>query len=143
MFYLQGPEIARVRFSCERQQIRFTDWTETRDEYGSARNFTVPYGPDPGEYYYLLIDYVPDATLAALRDPSTGIADLPADLREDRIVLEITFADGRTDCRLLTVTLRDDGALFAALTAYTPAEADTFLARPDAEAIPRDVLYGP
>ena len=35
------------------------DWTEQRDEVGLARNFTVPYGEDERQYYYLLIDWVP------------------------------------------------------------------------------------
>ena len=44
MFYLSGKDIATVRFSCKNQQINFWDWTEKRDEYGNAQNFTVEIG---------------------------------------------------------------------------------------------------
>ena len=43
MFYLQGSGIENVRFSCKSGQIRFTDLTGQRDEYGFAQNFTVTY----------------------------------------------------------------------------------------------------
>ena len=49
MFYLSGKDIASVRFSSKREQIYFMDWTEQREEYGSAQNFTVPYGEDESE----------------------------------------------------------------------------------------------
>lgn len=50
MFYLSGKDIVSVRFSCKNQQINFVDWTEKRDEYGNAQNFTVSYGEDESEY---------------------------------------------------------------------------------------------
>jgi hypothetical protein len=46
MFFLAGKDIATVRFSCKNQLLNFVDWTEQRDEYGNAQNFTVPYGED-------------------------------------------------------------------------------------------------
>ena len=93
MFYLAGKDIEQVRFSCKNQKIRFEDWTETRDEFGNAQNFTVPYGDDPSEYYYLLIDWIPEDTVEALHEPGTSIADLPPELREDQIKI------GRASCR--------------------------------------------
>ena len=61
MFYLTGEDIASVRFSCKNQQLYFMDWTEKREEYGLAQNFTVPYGEDESEYYYLTVDWTPNA----------------------------------------------------------------------------------
>lgn len=58
MFYLSGKDIATVCFSCKNEQINFMDWTEKPDEYGNAQNFSVTYGEDNSEYYYLLIDWM-------------------------------------------------------------------------------------
>ena len=79
MFYLSGKDIATVRFSCKNQQINFLDWTEKRDEYGNAQNFTVAYGEDESEYYYLTISWVPNAIIRELTDnEDSTIAALPA-----------------------------------------------------------------
>ncbi len=142
MFYLSGKGIDTVRFSCKNQQISFMDWTEKRNEYGLAQNFTVPYGEDTSEYYYLLIDWVPNATIRRLTDaPDTAIAALPAELREDIIVLEITFLNGKTATKAITISLLDNGTFFAAFDDYTIDVQDTFVTRPDSSPIPRDILY--
>lgn len=143
-FYLAGEDIESVRFSCMNQQLIFTDWTETREEFGRARNFTVPYGADASEYYYLLIDWEPVATIRALTDDAdASIASLPETLRSDRIVMEITFADGSAAVKAIEVKLLDNGSFFASFDDYTVTAEDDFVARPDAEPIPRDQLYGP
>ena len=142
MFYLSGPPIKQVRFSCKNQQICFVDWTETRQEFGNAQNFTAPYGPDTDEYYYLLIDWVPNRTVQALHDPEIRIADLPPEQRQDVIVLEIQFDDGKQAVKAVTIQLTDDGEFFAAFDDYTIREADEFVRRPDAAPIPREILYG-
>lgn len=143
-FYLAGEDIESVRFSCREQQLVFTDWTETREEFGRAQNFTVPYGADESEYYYLLIDWEPVATIRALTDDAAStIAALPESLRSDRIVLEIRFADGSTAVKAIEVRLLDNGSFFASFDDYTVTAEDTFVARDDAAAIPRDQLYGP
>jgi len=142
MFYLSGEDIETVRFSCKNQQMNFMDWTETRDEYGNAQNFTVSYGEDESEYYYLTIDWVPNATIRALTDHrETTIATLPAELREDIIEMEIPFANGRTATKAITVSLLEDGTFFASFADYKISEADDFVRRADSEAIPRSVLY--
>lgn len=144
MFYLSGKDIATVRFSCKNQQISFMDWTEQREEYGLAQNFTVSYGKDESEYAYLLIDWVPNATIRALTDHAeTTIATLPVELREDIIVMEITFANGKTMTKAITVSLENDGTICAALDAYTITPEDTFVRRADASPIPRAQLYQP
>jgi hypothetical protein len=143
MFFLAGEDISTVRFSCKNQMINFVDWTEKRDEYGNAQNFTVPYGEDENEYYFLLIDWVPTGTIRELTDNADRtIATLPDELREDIIVMEITFANGKTATKAITVSLLDDGTFFATFNDYHISEADSFVKRPDSEAIPRDVLYG-
>lgn len=58
MFYLSGKDISTVRFSCKNQQINFMDWTEKRDEFGLAQNFTVSYGEDESEYWLDSLSYL-------------------------------------------------------------------------------------
>ena len=71
------------------------------------------------------------------------IAKLPEELREDVIVLEITYANDQTDTKALTVTLQDNGQFFAKFVNYTITDADTFVKRPDAKVVPRAELYAP
>ena len=142
MFYLSGKNIASVRFSCKNQQLYFTDWTEKREEYGLSQNFTVPYGEDESEYYYLTVDWTPNATIRKLREGDT-IKTLPDELREDLIVMEITFANGKTAVKAITVSLLDDGTFFATFDDYRITGRDDFINRPDSEAISRDILYAP
>lgn len=142
MFYLSGEDIASVRFSCKREQISFMDWTEQREEYGNAQNFTVSYGEDEREYYYLTVDWIPNTLIRELTDSGDStIAGLPEEMRSDIIVMEITFENGKTATKAITVSLLEDGTFFAALEDYRIGEADAFVRRPDSQAIPRDILY--
>lgn len=142
MFYLSGENIETVRFSCKNQQINFTDWTEKRDEYGNAQNFTVTYGEDEKEYYYLTIDWVPAMTIRELTENAEAtISTLPEELREDIIVMEITFANGKTATKVVTVSLLEDGTFSASFDNYRISQADDFIKRTDSAAIPRDILY--
>lgn len=141
-FYLSGKDIASVRFSCKNQQINFMDWTEKRDEYGNAQNFTVAYGEDESEYYYLTIDWVPNTLIRELTDNvDSKIATLSEEMRNDIIVMEITFENGKAATKAITISLLDDGTFFASFGDYQISEEDTFVNRPDSAAIPRDVLY--
>lgn len=142
MFYLSGRDIETVRFSCKNQQIDFRDWTETRDEYGNAQNFTVTYGENENDYYYLTIDWVPDTIIRELTDNAKAtIATLPAEMREDIIVMEITFANGKTATKAITVSLLEDGTFFALFDDYEITAEDSFVERIDSKSIPRDILY--
>lgn len=67
-----------------------------------------------------------------------GIADLPDDLRQDIIVLEITFANGRTATRAVTIDLQDDGSFRAAFRAYRIRKSDVFVGRADSQPMPKD-----
>lgn len=139
-FYLSGENIAKVRFSCKKQQMDFVDYTGKRDEFGLAQNFTVEYGPDAGEYCDLLIEWVPKAISKELLTGCT-IAGLPEEMRSDIIVLEITFADGSTDIKAIFISLLDNGTVFASFDDYTPGAADTFIYRADSEPLPPEILY--
>lgn len=142
MFYLSGKDIATVRFSCKNELINFVDWTEKRDEYGNAQNFTVSYGEDESEYYYLVIDWIPNSIIRELTDnENSTIATLPVEMRNDIIVMEIVFENGETAVKAITISLLDDGTFFASFDDYQISEEDTFINRPDSEAIPRDILY--
>ena len=142
MFYLSGKDISTVRFSCKNQQINFMDWTEKRDEFGLAQNFTVSYGENESEYYYLLIDWVPNATIRELTDNADStIATLPQELREDVIVMEIIFENGKSLTKAITVSLLNDGTFFASFNDYKITSEDNFIDRPDSKSIPRDILY--
>ena len=141
MFYLKGSGIETVRFSCKNGQIRFTDLTGRRAAYDFAQNFTVPYGAaagDEADYPSLLIEWLPRPVMEALADADTGIADLAADLRQDIIVLEITFANGRTATRAVTIDLQDDGSFRAAFRAYRIRKSDVFVGRADSQPMPKD-----
>ena len=139
MFYLTGEDIATVRFSCKNQMLCFMDWTEKRDGYGNARNFTVAYGEDESEYYYLTVDWVPNATIRELTDNAgSSIASLPNELREDIIVMEITFGNGKTVTKAVTVSLQDDGTFFACFDDYEIKDSDDFVNRPDSDAVPKN-----
>lgn len=143
-FYLAGEKIKQVRFSCKNQQISFMDWTETREEFGLAQNFTVPYGEDESQYYYLLIDWVPNAVSQTLREnPDMTITKLPQEMREDLIVMEVSFLNGKTETKAISVWLMDDGTVFASFGDYEITGQDSFVRRPDSQAVPREILYGP
>ena len=130
MFYLSGEEIHSVRFSCQRQQLSFVDWTEQREEYGLVQNFTVPYGENEEEYSYLVIYWEPNGILEALEEKK-AIAALPEELREDRIVMEVTLDGGSKVTKTIQISLLDDGNFFAVFDDYTIREEDAFVRRPD------------
>lgn len=133
IFYLSGSDIKSVRFSCKNQKIRFTDWTEKRDGFGTAQNFTVPYGSDESEYYYLTVEWEPDDIIQELTDNSNSkISTLPDELKEDIIVLEISFEDGKELTKAVYISLLDNGKFFAKFDNYNISGSDTFVKRTDA-----------
>lgn len=128
MFYCLGKEIETIRFSCKNQKISFMDWTQKREDYGSRKNFTVVYGENEEEYDRLVIDWEPDMTIRELTDnPNSTIANLPKEMREDIIVMEITFRSGKTVTKAITISLLDDGRFFASFHSYKISEKDNFI----------------
>ena len=102
----------------------------------------MAYGEDESEYYYLTIDWVPNALIRELTDHADSkIVSLPEEMRHDIIVMEIAFENGKTAVKAITVSLLDDGTFFAVFDDYEINETDTFVNRPDSEAIPREILY--
>lgn len=143
MFHLDGERIASVRFSCRNEFLEFTDMTDTRNGFGYARNFTVDYGEDESQYPFLVIDWIPTGLIDCLRTGEYGsFADLPAEYREDVIVMEVTGIDGGKAVKAVTVRLRDDGSFFASFDDYEITADDDFLTREDARPIPEEVSYG-
>jgi SepF-like predicted cell division protein (DUF552 family) len=141
-FYLVGKDIATIRFSCKNQWIDFVDWTQKRDEYGIGKNFTVSYGEDESEYYYLTIDWVPKNTIRELTDNKDSvIKNLPIELREDIIVLQITYENGRSATKAMKIRLQDNGKFVASFIDYKITEQDEFIKHPDSPSISRDILY--
>lgn len=142
MFFLSGEDIATVRFSCKNQLINFKDLTEKRNEFGNGRNFTVPYGESKSEYAFLVIDWIPiDIIHELAENAESTIATLPENLKEDMIVAEVTFANGKTTTKAIHIFLHDDGSIFATFDNYHISKEDTFVNRQDSEPIPRDILY--
>lgn len=133
MFYLSGENIKSVRFSCQKQKLQFRDWKEKRDEFGLSGNFTVPYGKNKDEYYYLTINWEPDEIIQKLTDnENITIKTLPDELKEDLIVMEIIFLDGKTDVKAIHVSLLDNGNFFAKYGDYNISDTDSFIKRKDA-----------
>lgn len=142
MFYLSGKDIKSVRFSCKNQKIDFRDWTQKRDEYGEARNFTVTYGKNENEYKSLTIDWMPNNIMKELTENADStIATLPNEMKKDIIVTEISFFNGKTTTKAITVSLQDDGKFYATFDDYKINDKDDFVDRPDSKAIPREILY--
>ena len=63
------------------------------------------------------------------------IAALPEEMRNDIIVMEITFENGKTLTKAITVSLLEDGTFFAKFDDYEITAEDSFIDRPDSEAI--------
>lgn len=140
-FYLSGHNIAKVRFSCKNEKLEFVDMTEKRVEYGNAQNFVVEYGPDEDEYAFLWFFWNPTNIKENLRTPGSTISRLSEELRNELIVMEITFADGGTATKAISISLKDDGSFFASFNDYKIKKSDAFVRRPDSEPIPREALY--
>ena len=143
MFYVTGEDIEYVRLSAKNESLNFTDLTEKRDEFGTASSFTVPYGGDENEYSFLVYDWVPSKLLSMLRRGEyKSVKEIPAEYRRDEIVLEVTFSNGGSAKKSVNVELLDDGTFFASSGDFAPGGEDGFLARPDAQPIPREEMYG-
>lgn len=130
-FYLLGSGIESVRFSCRNQWISFMDWTEQREDFGISRNFTVPYGADEKEYYYLVISWEPESIIRKLTDTADTIADLQSEEKEDVIVMEVTYLNGGSETLAVKVRLSPEGQFMAEVSDYKITAEDTFVFQPD------------
>lgn len=132
MFYVLGNEIESIRFSCKNEWISFVDWTEQRGDYGLSKNFTVEYGRQEEDYYYLVVDWVPQNVIRKLTDnQSIQISDLSQDEKEDIIVMEITYLNGKTETAAIWIKLNSEGKFEAFIDKYQITEEDGFVYQPD------------
>ena len=60
-----------------------------------------------------------------------NIADLSEEQRSDKIVMEIEFEDGTTECAVLNIRVEDDGQVGRLIEKYTVTDADEFVFRED------------
>lgn len=133
-FYVLGNNIESIRFSCKNESISFIDWTEKRGDYGLSKNFTVQYGEDEEEYYYLVIDWNPESTIKKLTEnPDMGIADLSMEEKKDMIVMEITYLNGRSRTMAIHICLNENGQFTANLSEYQITSEDDFVQQPDSQ----------
>ncbi len=58
-------------------------------------------------------------------------------MREDIIVMQITFDNGKSTTKAISISLLDDGTVFATFDDYKITAQDDFVTRPDSAAIPR------
>lgn len=140
-FYIQGNDIKTIRYSVKNQWIDFIDWTQKRDEFGVAKNFTVSYGSDEHEYYYLVLNWEPNELWEALSTKDISIKDLPQELLEDTIVLEILYNNNKTETKAIKIDLQDNGKFVASFVDYSITKQDDFINRPDSPPIDRSILY--
>ena len=133
-FYVLGNNIESIRFSCKNENISFVDWTEQRGDYGLSKNFTVQYGEEEEEYYYLVIDWNPENIIKKLTEnPDVGIADLSMEEKEDLIVMEITYLNGKSRTMAIHICLKENGQFTAELGEYQIASEDDFVQQPDSQ----------
>lgn len=140
-FYIQGKNIKTIRYSVKNQWIDFVDWTKKREEYGVAKNFTVSYGSNESDYDYLVINWEPNELWQAISDKNIAIIDLSQELREDIIVMEISFMNGKTETKAVKIKLQDNGTFVASFDNYSITKQDDFVKRPDSKPIDRNILY--
>lgn len=132
MFYILGNEIESIRFSCKNEWISFVDWTEQRGDYGLSKNFTVTYGSKEEDYYYLVVDWIPQDMIRKLTDnQDMQISDLPQDQKEDIIVMEVTYLNGETETVAIWISLNSNGKFEVFIDSYQVTAEDVFIYQPD------------
>lgn len=135
-FYILGNDIESIRFSCRNEWISFVDWTERRGDYGLSKNFTVSYGEEEADYYYLVMDWIPQNIIRKLTDnENINISDMPQEEKEDVIVMEITYLSGRTETAAIWIRLDDNGEFKVSVSEYQITEEDKFIFQPDSQPI--------
>lgn len=139
MFYVLGSGIEQIRFSCKNEWISFMDWTEQRDDFGLGKNFTVPYGEQEEDYYYLVVDWVPENIIRKLTDnKDIGLEDLQPEEKEDVIVMEITYLNGENETLAVNIRLNAEGQFTAYVSNYKITDEDEFVFRQDSLPIARE-----
>lgn len=123
--YVKGENIETIRFSCKNQHIDFTDWTESRENFSMKKQFDVHYGKKSSEYGYLVVNWSPENTIRQLTDISnSSISKLSQDLKNDIILVEATFFDGKKETKAIDINLDDNGKIHAKLIDYKGSKDD-------------------
>ena len=129
--YVKGKNIKTIRFSCKYQYIDFTDWTENNPNFSMEKQLTVSYGKKSSDYGYLVVNWNPENTIRQLTDKANNsIAKLSKELRNDIIVMEVTFIDGKKETKAISINLEDNGKILARLQDYKIAQNDDFVLNP-------------
>lgn len=132
MFYVRGSGIKTIRFSCRNEWISFTDWTGQRENFGLSKNFTIPYGEREEDYYHLVVDWEPQNIIRKLTDNrDMKIAGLAPEEKEDAIVMEVTYLDGKGETLIINIYLDDEGQFMVSVSEYEITPSDDFVFRPD------------
>lgn len=130
IFYILGENIEKIRFSCKNHQLDFKDWKEKRNEYANAQNFEISYGNNKKEYKYLTISWIPNKTISELsNNENAKIKNLAKELKEDIIVMEVTFKNGNTATKAISISLSDNGKFLASFSDYKIKKTDKFVKR--------------
>ncbi len=130
-FFVIGEEIEKIRFSCRNYWIQAADSTEKRETYGNSKNFTLEYGENEAEYKCLLVVWEPTELYFSLKDHDKGVADLTEEERNDLIVLQITFLNGREATVAIDIHIDDEGFISAKVRKYKISADDTFVLQDD------------
>ena len=112
-FFIQGSGIEKIRFSCKNYWIHGLDSTEKRESYGNSKNFTFDYGDNKEEYSCLLIVWEPTELYFSLKDHDKGVAELTEEEREDIIVMQIMFLDGKEATMAMWIHIDTEGYISA------------------------------
>lgn len=132
--YVKGENIDTIRFSCKNQYVDFTDWTENRPNFSMEKQFTVSYGKKTSDYYYLVVNWNPQNTIRKLTDDANiAIANLSEELKNDIIVMEVTFLDGSKATKAISIMLQNNGKILAKIQDYVVTENDGFILNPQKE----------
>ncbi len=131
--YITGKDIEYIRFSCNNQYINFIDCTDKRQPLGMRKNFIIRYGKPESEYKYLLINWEPNDTIRTLTDNANmSIKKLNNSLREDEILMNISYSDGTSTINAIHVRLEDNGNIIASYKRnVTTSDSDYFIPKPE------------
>lgn len=138
-FYVLGENIESIRFSCKKQWIEFADWTEKRENFGLSKNFTIYYGEKKDDYYYLVVNWVPDTLIRKLTDNrNITIEDLTAEDKNDIIVMEIAYMSGEIKTMAIKINLNESGQFEAYVCDYKITAEDTFVNASDNKSVKKE-----
>lgn len=118
-FYVIGDGIRKIDFSCKNQWITGTDWTEKRESHGLCKSFTMEYGEDAEDYYYIVIEWVPNELIRKLTDyADIGIENLTEEESKDVIMMEVWLLNGEKKTMTINIVLKEDGHFASSISDY-------------------------